>query len=88
MNSDLLRETLVALASKLKSSGIQLIVCGGYGLLLRAQVITAVGRTARFDLVPQFRSTSDLDCFLSVDAQSQSPSVMVSGFYTYSDATP
>lgn len=64
--TDVLRTELVNLAGALHSRRVPLIVGGGYGLLLRQEQVTRSGaRTVR--AVPEARSTSDLDIFLTVE---------------------
>lgn len=67
MAPDRLGETLEELALKLRPSGVQLIIGGGYGLVLRGRLIAIDGRWPRYGLDHRFRSTDDLDCFLGAD---------------------
>jgi hypothetical protein len=52
---------------KLKPDNIQLIVGGGYGLLLRARAISDEGSPPRFGVDRMVRSTTDLDFFLGAE---------------------
>lgn len=64
--TDALRAEIESLAEALHPHGIPLIVGGGYGLLLRQEhVVHSRVRTVRE--IPEARSTSDLDIFLSVE---------------------
>jgi hypothetical protein len=67
MTGDPLRSALAELARRLQPAAIELIVGGGYGLLLRAEQLARTGRAPRYGFTPKFRSTSDLDCFLGVE---------------------
>lgn len=62
---DPLGDTLCALAEKLQPAGIELIIGGGYGLVLRAGLLAADARTGRYGFPITARATSDIDCFLS-----------------------
>jgi hypothetical protein len=64
---DALGDTLRSLAAKLQPDGIELIIGGGYGLVLRARQLQAARRTGRYGLPITFRSTDDIDCFLNAD---------------------
>ncbi len=67
MTNDPLREQLRRLAQALQPHGINLIVGGGYGLLLRTEQIQRSGVRTRFAELPSTRSTVDIDIFLSAE---------------------
>jgi hypothetical protein len=67
MDTDPLREGLRRLARALERDSIELIVDGGYGLLLRTEQIRLSGVRTRFSEVPGARSTNDLDIFLGLE---------------------
>lgn len=70
--TDPLREELRVLARELQSRGIPLIIGGGYGLVLRTEMIM---RSSSRTLIPEFpsaRSTEDLDIFLKAEVISNS----------------
>ncbi|MEO7997266.1 MAG: hypothetical protein ABI852_07460 [Gemmatimonadaceae bacterium] len=50
MSSDPLRDTLVDLALMLKPDGIELILGGGYGLVLRSEMIVRREHFSRFGI--------------------------------------
>ena len=64
MSQDPLRDTLIAFAELLKPDGIELIIGGGYGLLLRSELTARRGHSSRLGIDTVVRSTSDLDCFI------------------------
>lgn len=64
---DPLREQLIRLAKKLQKEDIKLILGGGYGLLLRTEYIHRTRAVTRFEIIPEARSTNDLDLFLSAE---------------------
>lgn len=64
---DALRTALVDLVLRLKPEGIELIVGGGYGLLLRSEHVATREQFSRYGLNAIVRSTRDLDCFLAAD---------------------
>lgn len=61
---DPLKEELRALTRDLQASGVPLIVGGGYGLLLRAEVLRQSGARTLIPDFPGARSTEDIDIFL------------------------
>jgi hypothetical protein len=63
---DPLREALIAFGEKLQPE-IQLIVGGGYGLVLRHEYIRASNQRTRRPSIPTVRSTEDIDLFLGVE---------------------
>lgn len=66
MITDILRDELERLAVRLEPHGVPLIIGGGYGLLLREEhVRQSEVRTVRE--IPEARSTTDLDIFLSAE---------------------
>jgi hypothetical protein len=65
--SDPLREELKKLARLLKASGVTLLIGGGYGLVLRGELVRLRGKRTRFPEPPLPRSTPDVDCFLTLD---------------------
>jgi hypothetical protein len=67
MADDPLREQLKLIAQILQPYGINLIVGGGYGLLLRTEQIQQSGARTRFAELSGARSTEDLDFFLSAE---------------------
>lgn len=67
MTSDPLFDDLRSLARTLATEGITLTVGGGFGLLLRAQLVAARGADRLSEVRLPARSTGDIDCFLSVD---------------------
>lgn len=67
MTADPLRETLIDLATLFKPDSIELIVGGGYGLLLRSELIAKRGHFSTLGIDTIIRSTSDLDCFLGAE---------------------
>lgn len=64
---DPLREELRALARDLRARDIPLIVGGGYGLLLRTELIRRSGSRTLIPDLPTARSTEDLDIFLKAE---------------------
>lgn len=64
---DPLREELRALARDLRDSGVPLIVGGGYGLLLRAELLRQSGARTLIPDFPEARSTEDIDIFLKAE---------------------
>jgi len=64
---DPLRVELKALAEDLRVHGIPLIVGGGYGLLLRTDLIRQSGSRMLIPDIPTARSTEDLDIFLKAE---------------------
>ena len=64
---DPLRVELKALAEDLRVHGIPLIVGGGYGLLLRTDLIRQSGSRTLIPDIPTARSTEDLDIFLKAE---------------------
>lgn len=64
---DPLRVELQALAQDLQAHGISLIVGGGYGLLLRIDLIRQSGSRTLIPDLPNARSTEDLDIFLKAE---------------------
>lgn len=64
---DPLRIELRALARDLQARDIPLIVGGGYGLLLRAELIRSSGSRSLIPDLPTARSTEDLDIFLKAE---------------------
>jgi hypothetical protein len=67
MNNDPLRGELRRLAGALAPHGMKLIIGGGYGLLLRAELVRKRGVRTRFDDIPGTRSTNDIDIFLNAE---------------------
>ena len=67
MSQDPLKEELIKIAGALQPHGIELIVGGGYGLLLRTEHLRDTGPKMRFDEALIARATEDLDLFLSVE---------------------
>lgn len=64
---DPLKEELRTLARELQGRGIPLIIGGGYGLVLRTEMIV---RSSSRTLIPEFpsaRSTEDFDIFLKAE---------------------
>jgi len=72
VTTDPLRDTLVDLALMLKPDHIELIVGGGYGLVLRSEMIAKREHFSRFGINTIVRSTGDLDCFLGAEVVSDS----------------
>lgn len=64
---DPLRKELQALARDLQAHDIPLIVGGGYGLLLRTEMIQRSGARTLIPDLPTARSTEDLDIFLKAE---------------------
>jgi hypothetical protein len=64
---DPLREQLRLLAAELQKDDIKLILGGGYGLVLRTELVKKSGAATRFEEIPEARSTNDLDLFLSAE---------------------
>lgn len=64
---DPLRKELQALARDLQARDIPLIVGGGYGLLLRTELIRSSGSRTLIPDLPTARSTEDLDIFLKAE---------------------
>lgn len=69
---DPLREELRALIRELQSRGIPLIIGGGYGLVLRTEMIAKSGSRTLIPDFPSARSTEDLDIFLKAEVISNS----------------
>ncbi len=69
---DPLREELRALARDLQRRDISLIVGGGYGLVLRTELIMKSGSRTLVPDFPGARSTEDLDIFLKAEVISNS----------------
>lgn len=69
---DPLREELRALARDLQRRDISLIVGGGYGLVLRTEMIMKSGSRTLVPDFPGARSTEDLDIFLKAEVISNS----------------
>ena len=67
MTVDPLRDALIELVLLLKPDDVELIIGGGYGLVLRSEIVSTRQRASRLGIETIVRSTSDLDCFLSVD---------------------
>jgi hypothetical protein len=67
MTADPLREQLIKIAKKLQEQDINLIIGGGYGLVLKSEYISQSGQQTRFKEQPISRSTNDLDIFLSTE---------------------
>lgn len=67
MTRDLLREQLRLLALELQKDSLNLILGGGYGLVLRTEHIRQSQALTRFNEIPEARSTNDLDLFLSAE---------------------
>ncbi|HYL99428.1 MAG TPA: hypothetical protein VEZ90_10775, partial [Blastocatellia bacterium] len=67
MATDPLREELNKLALALEPHDIELIVGGGFGLVLRTEEIRLNNRRTRFQNPPGVRSTSDIDLFLRAE---------------------
>lgn len=65
--TDPLRIELRALARDLQAHDIPLIVGGGYGLLLRTELIRSSGSRTLIPDLPIARSTEDLDIFLKAE---------------------
>lgn len=65
MTLDPLRQALLELAERLEAHDIPLVVAGGYGLILRTELISASGIRTLGGPIEMTRSTEDLDCFLS-----------------------
>lgn len=59
--ADPLRKELQALARDLQARDIPLIVGGGYGLLLRTELIRSSGSRTLIPDLPTARSTEDLE---------------------------
>jgi len=64
---DPLGEELRALTRDLRESGVPLIVGGGYGLLLRAELLRQSGARTLMPDFPEARSTEDIDVFLKAE---------------------
>lgn len=64
---DPLRVELRALANDLRARGVPLIVGGGYGLLLRNEMVRRSGARTLIPDFPTARSTEDLDIFLKAE---------------------
>lgn len=67
MTFDPLREQLRLLALNLQKDNIKLILGGGYGLVLKTEYIRRTQAVTRFEVIPEARSTNDLDLFLSAE---------------------
>lgn len=65
--TDPLKEELRALARDLQESGVPLVVGGGYGLLLRAELLRESGARTLMPDFPGVRSTEDIDIFLKAE---------------------
>lgn len=65
--TDPLKEELRALARDLRESGVPLVVGGGYGLLLRAELLRESGAQTLMPDFPGARSTEDIDIFLKAE---------------------
>lgn len=64
---DPLGKELIRLARILAGHEIKLIVGGGYGLLLKAALLSASRERTRIEPIPAARSTTDLDFFLHAE---------------------
>lgn len=64
---DPLREELRVLAKEFQGRGIPLIIGGGYGLVLRTEMIAESGSRTLIPDFPSARSTEDLDIFLKAE---------------------
>lgn len=62
---DLLQSSLLDLLYELRTSDIRLIVCGGYGLYLKHELIEKTDAPTLLSFIPAARSTNDLDLFLA-----------------------
>jgi hypothetical protein len=67
MAYDPMREQLIRLTERLRKDNINLIVAGGYGLILKAEYLREKGIRTRFEVLPADRSTNDIDIFLSTE---------------------
>ena len=52
---------------ELRDAEIRLIIGGGYGLYLKRRYLEAAGETHLLPLIPEARSTNDLDMFLATE---------------------
>lgn len=64
---DLLESTLLDLVYELREAEVRLIIGGGYGLYLKRRYLEATGETHLLPLIPEARSTNDLDMFLATE---------------------
>lgn len=64
---DPLGKELIRLVRILAGHEIKLIVGGGYGLLLKAALLSASRERTRIEPIPAARSTTDLDFFLHAE---------------------
>jgi hypothetical protein len=62
-----LTANLLDLLHELDGRDIPIMVGGGFGLYLKRQHLDAIGYRTLFDLLPEPRSTNDLDLFLSTE---------------------
>ncbi len=65
--NDPLREALVELATEAQAKGIRLVVGGGYGLVLKTELVEASGQPTVLGAPRVARATADLDFFLPVE---------------------
>jgi hypothetical protein len=70
---DLLRASLLDLLYELRETGIQLLLVGGYGVYLKQQQIQESGVRTLISVMPQARSTNDLDLFLQTELLVDTP---------------
>lgn len=64
---DLLEANLLDLLYELREANVSLIVGGGYGLYLKRRHLQATGEVHLLPLIPEARSTNDLDMFLATE---------------------
>ena len=64
---DLLEANLLDLLYELREASVSLIVGGGYGLYLKRRHLQATGKVHLLPLIPEARSTNDLDMFLATE---------------------